>query len=261
MEQFKKLFRFNPENTLKLGVERECHLTDLNGNIVAIAQNVLGWLYSNTNGRGKCYGYELSGCQFEERVERPCGLDEILGLMLRNQVEITMAERALGFKRCFLPLGPSDMPLEHYPDERYDRIVETLSFEALLTACQVTGVHILVGMPDPETALEVYNEITKHFFDLCRMGNSYDEEIFSPRLKAFVKNLVDVCEPPAYGSWQDFYKRALKEGFDKDPKRLWDFIRISVHGAIEFRMFDTTKSLDKIVLWADVCQSICREAM
>ena len=268
---FMNQFSFHAENTLKVGVERECHLMK-DGKIVPIAKQVLEWLWTNNDGRCHCYGYELSACQLEDRTEKPCDLAEVKKLMLKNEADIQDAEKALGFRRVFLGAAPADIPLDHYPTERYDRIVQRLPRQALLAACRVTGVHILVGMPDHETALKVYNQVIKYFEMLCRLGYTFSSErldlyeevvdnadkiSFSPRVRLFFEHLIEVRQPPPYADWQEFYTRACREGFVNDPRRLWDFIRISKHGAIEFRMFDTTSDLDRIVFWAATCRSLC----
>lgn len=272
LKEFMNLFRFNQENTLKIGVERECHLLR-QGRIVPIAKEVLTWLKNNVpESRKKCYGFELSACQLEDRLEKPSEITEVKKLLYKNENELRKAEKILGFKRGFFSAAPANMPLDHYPDPRYDRIVKDLSLEALKAACRVTGVHIHIGMPNHRVALLVYNKVVKHFEMLCRLGcisnskrlelyeqvtNDFTDWFFSERIKLFLNCLVDVKKPPVYSSWSKFFERARKSGFEKDPRRCWDFIRISPHGTIEFRMFDTTQNIDQIVIWANICRAIC----
>lgn len=277
LEEFKSKFQFNPQYALLVGAERECHLLR-DGRIVPIAQEVLNHLWARTNGRGCCYGYELSGCQLEERTAGPTELSCLKSTLLENEAEIVAVENELGFTRAFLGAAPEDMPLDHYPCERYDRIVSKMNRSTLLAACRVTGVHILIGMPSHAVALNVYNQVIKHFTMLCRAGcvtghqrlQIYEQVVndfgvpdwhISPRLQLFLDHLVEIREPPPYESWEQFYERACHDGFVDDPRRLWDFIRISVHGAIEFRMFDTTADIDKVVAWAVMCHGLCKVAM
>jgi len=134
-------------------------------------------------------------------------------------------------------------------------------------------------MPDHQTALQVYNQVTRFFPMLCQLGCVYFDGRLeqyqmvvdkmsgipikqSNRINLFLKHLTNgVNCPPVYKNWEEFYKRALKEDFVLDPRRLWDFIRISVHGTVEFRMFDSTGDLDLIVVWASLCQSLCKTVM
>ena len=254
--EFTAHFQFSPDNHLLIGVERECHITDRGGRIVPMAPQVLAWLNQNTNGRHTCYGYELSRCQLEERVERPCRLHELDDLMGRNEVELVAAEQALGFKRAYWGAAPTDMPLDVYPDERYGRIVQNWPIERLRAACRVTGVHVLIGMRDAETAIKVYNRVIRDFLYFCELGDSTNGE----RLQLFRDHLVDAFEPPSYRDWQHFYEQMVARGFVADPRRLWDFVRISVHGAIEFRMFDSTDDWARIREWARICLVKCRSA-
>ncbi|MFA5048071.1 MAG: hypothetical protein WC516_03520 [Patescibacteria group bacterium] len=256
LAEFSARFKFRFTHHLLIGLEREHHFTDLAGNIVPIAPQVLAWLKQYTNGRHVCHGYELSGCQGEERIERPCRLHELDNLMGRNEAELRAAEKALSFQRAYWGAAPHDMPLDVYPDERYERIVRHWPIERLRAACRVTGVHVLIGMSDPETAVRAYNRAIEQFQYLCELGDSTNGE----RLQLFRDHLVDCIDPPPYRNWQHFHERMVERGFATDPRRLWDFIRISTHGAIEFRMFDTTDDWPRIKEWVRICLNICRNA-
>lgn len=277
---FVSQFNFQPDKSMLVGPERECHLVGADGKIKPIAPTVLDYLWSSVNGRKDCYGYELSACQFEERLEKPSKLSDARNMMLANQADITRAEIALGFKRAYYSVAPSDVPLDVFPVERYQRITRDMPFKTLHAACRVTGVHVLVGMPDKETALRVYNHVVGYYEDLCRIGHVKDGKMFwqtnkdcaspwqldgysvSERLWLFKESgLVERFLPPRYDSWDDFFERAKHEGFVSDPRRLWDFIRSSKHGAIEFRMFDTVEDLDIIFFWANYCLNICQEVL
>jgi glutamate---cysteine ligase / carboxylate-amine ligase len=277
-EEYQGMFSFDREKSLAVGVERECFLLR-NGNISPIAPEVLAHLTTVGNGRACCYGYELSACQLEDRTEYPCRVEEACDLLLRNEDELRQAEQTLGFSRRYCGVGPEDMPLDHYPVDRYDRIVSQMTEEALRAACRVTGVHVHIGMPDKETALGVYNRVIRYFPMLCQIGCvHFDRRLdnyqivadfmdrnlpqHSRRIRLFLDHLTNgVSCPPSYQSWDDFFSRAVEEGFADDPRLLWDFIRISKYGTIEFRVFDSTDDLDLIVFWASLCQSLCKTAM
>ena len=237
--------------------------------------SVLSYLKNRSNGRRNCYGYELSACQLEDRTERPCKLEEVKSLFNSNELEIKQAEKELNFSRVYCGTGPKDICLTHYPDQRYDKIVSTMSQDSLRAACRVTGVHIHVGMPDHQIALCTYNKVIKYFPMLCRVGcvdfdgrldqyqvvvdNLGKKQLYSDRMMLFMKHLVNgAYYPPEYKTWHDFYERAVVDGFVNDPRRLWDFIRISKHGTIEFRMFDSTHNLDEIYFWTSLCLSLCK---
>ena len=139
------------------------------------------------------------------------------------------------------------MPLDVYPDPsgRYREIIKNMPREILLAACQVTGTHIHIGMPDHETALKVYNAVVKHMTVLREKGNGS----FGERIRIY-KMVAPNWESLPYRDWNDFYDSAVKFGFENDPRRCWNLIRISVHGTIEFRMFGSTPSFERIISWA-----------
>lgn len=275
--EFATQFKFDSANCLKVGVERECHLTDLDGRIVPLASRVVPWLQERVNGRHHCYGYASLTCQMTEMTQWPCDPAEIKNLLLQNQVEIEMAERALDFRRTFWGTA---MIREHSYGRRYNNIIHRPSLNTSSVAYQTTAIHIFVGMPDAETALKVYNEVIKRFLMLCRLGyisdakhlNEYNRMMdvsnggfafnFDPEIRPFFDRLIKEVEIPSpYVNWQDFYQRACHNGFTDNPERNWDFIRINRRGAIEFRMFDTTEDLDLVVFWAMVCHLLCQVAM
>ncbi len=273
MHNFIALFNFQRQNDLLVGIERECHLTDLDGNIVPWAPQVLEWLWKHHGSRSRCYGYELSACQLEDRFSNPVAIDDVRQELLLNEAGIQPAEQALGFRRAFHGVAPEDMPLDVYPEERYLRITKELPEAVLRAACRVAGVHIHIGMSDYVTALEVYNRVIKELPRLYEIGFTntgdrlglYRDVVRngiakSERIRLFEKHLVTAPEPPHYRGWQEFYERAKRDGFDRDPRRLWDFIRISKHGTIEFRVFDTTADIDQIVNWAQICHRLCLSA-
>lgn len=251
MEVFKKLFSYDPEKALMIGVERECFLTQ-SGNIVPIAPQVLAILPHD--GR---FGYELSACQLEERIG-PCHLINVPTALAANEIEIRTAETQLGFSRRYVEIAPDNMPLDVFPDPtgRYQIITANMPREVLLAACQVAATHIHVGMPDHNTALRVYNQVIGHIDYLCALSN----HSVNRRLAIYKKMAPDYL-PQHYSSWQDYYVEAITKGFAQDPRKCWHLIRLSVHGTIEFRMFDTTADLNRIVSWAGMCRELCRQAM
>ncbi len=275
---FTRKFRFNPRKSLYLGVERECFLCDKSGAIAPIAPQVLSCLEKFTPSPScfvgsdsweppKDFGYELSACQLESRVG-PCRLEHLSSKLRANEKKVQEIERdpthrALGktwpwFSRLFTEVGPEDMPLDVYPDPtgRYKQITKKMPREILLAACGVIGTHVHVGMPNCTTALQVYNRVIPHLAMLCEKGDGSNGK----RLEIY-KVMANNWNSPPYADWDAFCQAAVREDFTEDPRRCWTLIRISVHGTIEFRMFGATASIDKVVSWAELCHSLCREAM
>lgn len=251
--EFLQQFKFDSRKRLMIGVERECHLKNKNGQIAPIAKKILDCL-GNKDGQ---FGYELSACQLEWRIG-PCGLSELKEKLLADEIILRETEKQLGFTRSFIEVGPGDMPLDVYPDptRRYQRIAENLPRHILLAACQVIATHIHIGMPDYQSALMVYNSVINYIDGLCRLGDHSDGK----RLELY-KIMAPNFVPLLYNTWQDFYEKAVKEDFIDDPRKCWTLIRMSIHGTIEFRMFGATGNLDEIVGWAKKCQEICKQAL
>lgn len=250
--EFMSKFNFREEGKLLVGIERECHLTDGVGAIVPHAPRVLELITDN-----KHFGYELSACQLESRTD-PVELSALKNALIRNEDVASSVTNTLSLKCSHKEVAPFDMPLDVYPDPtgRYQEIVKSLPEDVLRAACRVIGTHVHIGMPDHETALRVYNYVIGFTDELSVLGDGSNGE----RLKIYRIMAPDAL-PPAYANWNEFYSIAQAKGFDKDPRKCWTLIRISVHGTIEFRMFGTTSDLDTIVAWASCCWNICANAM
>lgn len=265
LEAFKSRFKFNPTLAFRVGIERECFVTDMNGHIVPKAPLIIehvrknGWRTDHLPNRtnpGDMLGYELSACQIETRTN-PCEITEILSALQLPDTGLRNVLDELNLRPLHLEVAPDDMPLDVYPDPtgRYAEITRTMPREVLLAACQVTGTHVHIGMPDHETALHVYNRLVGHCGALCRLGDGSSGR----RLEIYCK-VAPERDPPIYEDWQKFLDVANAKGFANNPRDCWTLIRISVHGTIEFRMFGSTDSLNKIERWATQCHTLCLDA-
>lgn len=245
---FASQYAFTPELALHVGVERESFLVQDDEIVPAAAEALLKLPQPR-------FGYELSACQLEDRVG-PCQLAQLADELSHNDKLASEALNSLGLARLFLEVAPDTMPLNHFPAERYDKIVEVISRERLLAACQVTGTHIHIGMPDHETALRVYNKVIAHTDELCRIGDHSGGR----RLQIYRIMATD-CQPIAWDGWDHFESYATEHGFVNDPRSCWHLIRLSLHGTIEFRVFGSPVSNDEVVCWAKRCHSLCKEAL
>ncbi len=248
MEQFMKLFRFDPAKSFFVGIERECFLRNTKGDIIPIAPRFLSALPQSD-----AFGYELSACQLEERIG-PCLLHEISDRFVANDRIISVVEKKLNVHRSYKTVAPSSLPLDVYPDPsgRYALISRSMDRSVLSAACRIIGVHIHIGMPDHATALFVHNKVVSYIDFLCRQGDISDGK----RMRLY-KRVVSDYMPVPFKDWKHFYRFAVRNKFHRDPRSCWKIMRISPHGTIEFRMFDSTASIDTIVEWAHLCHSLC----
>lgn len=251
IQLFKNRYQFSPQGGFLVGVERESHILDDQGNIAPLAHTVLKEL-----GDPIRFGYELSACQLEERT-LPCKNLNLEDALRNNERDIAAVEKKLGFSRSHKEVAPETMPLDVYPDPtgRYQDIVKRMPRDVLAAACRVIGTHIHIGMPDHETALRAYNHAVEHHNVLCEMGDGSNGE----RLQLYKLVAGESAVPKKFETWEDLYEFGTQQGFLADPRKCWSLIRMSVHGTIEFRMFGATESIEQILLWAKRCHTICNE--
>ena len=248
---FTKKYSWRPEYALQVGVERERYITDQAGTIVPRAESALKELNDPQH-----FSYEFSACQLEDKVG-PCSLSDLRDKLIANEAKIRATLSGLGLKFLFQPVGPVDMPSDIYPDPtgRYQRIASrVLTAKQAHLARRVTSTHVHVGMPDPNSALRVYNSVIRHLPELSAAGDLSNGQ----RLRLY-QALYPSAEPPAYKSWRQLYERAKQIGFAKDIGRCWDLIRISSFGTVEFRLFDSTEDIDKVVNWTRQCHHLCQK--
>lgn len=252
LDRFRNRFAFDPQRSLWVGVERERFLTNGTGIPVPRAADALQQL-----GISGTFGYELSACQLESKTSA-APIEHLESLLIDADQKIEAALAPLGLHSLHNEVAPEHMPLDVYPDPtgRYQEIIASMTRQELLAACRIIGTHVHVGMPDHATALRVYNRVIRHTSKLCALGDNSNGQ----RL-AIYRSVSPQCNPDPYENWPELHCRALECGFADDPRRCWTLIRISVHGTIEFRMFGTTKSTKKVVVWARTCHKLCRDAM
>lgn len=256
LKTFQSKFAFKPEGAFLVGVERECFLADLSGRIVPHAPQVIA--HAKCSGIPiESIGYELSACQIETRTV-PALVDRLPFEVEWPERELNRTLRDLDLQALHVAVAPADMPLDVYPDPtgRYAEITRDMPHEVLLAACRVAGTHVHIGMPDHETALQVYNGVLKHARELCAYGGGLEGE----RLQIY-RVVAPDREPKPYEDWPAFLRAAEEKGFAENPRNCWTLIRISVHGTLEFRMFSATPSRDSVVEWGSLCHRLCLEAL
>lgn len=240
---FTKQFNFSPFLRGYVGVERESFITNRSGIIVPQAIAILEQLPNNGH-----YGYELSACQLETRTE-PCqNTTELRKALLSVHIPATVLAKTLGLKLFYIPVALDNMPLDVYPDPsgRYQAITKKWSTDILLAACRVAGTHIHLGVSDGDEAIRAYNNLVEHFEALVHTGNISEGE----RLKLY-RLVAPDSTPILYESWDHFYHSMLERGYAENPRECRDLIRISIHGTVEVRVFDSTPDIAKIVIWAE----------
>lgn len=239
---FDTQFCFKPELSGRLGIERECFLTE--DNIISPkATTILNCLPS-----GDTYGYELSACQLEMRTT-PTTLANLHSELSQIELLADSTAKSLGLGLLHIPVAPANMPVDVYPDPtgRYAHIVQNLPHNVLVAACRVAAVHIHIGVSNKSEAVEVYNRLVERFDELKEIGNTCDGQ----RLELY-RLMASDDTPPHYSSWNEYHTAMHERGCANDPRQCWDMVRISRHGTVEVRVFDSVPDITQIVSWAEI---------
>jgi len=251
LEAFKARFRFSPDRAGLIGIEREVFVVNRLLVPVPRAPQILSDLADDRR-----FTYELSACQVEMRTN--AGSVDRVGEEL---IELDMRVRSVARKHgCVIDcteVATPGMNLSVYPDPtgRYQRIVRRMPLETLKAACRIIGTHIHYGAADHESALALYNRLIKEVPRLIAMGDNSDGE----RMRLY-RTVAPDCDPPPYGSWNDFYRDAERHGFLEDPRKNWRLVRMTPHGTVEARTFGVTKRLDTTLTWAREYHALCAHA-
>ena len=252
LEEFRSRFIFRQEFAGHLGVECEGFITDLQtGRIVPKIVDVLKTLGTSAGE----YSSEFSACQVESR-HGPCLLANLSSELDARNAYLQEKLAGMGLRVAYIPVAPDDMPLDVFPNPLFP--IVDLSQDRLLATCRIAATHVHVGVSDHETALRAYNAACDQHDELTRLGDRSNGQHLE--LYKFLEKRKG-WKPRKYASWGEFHAHAVRKKFDTKPRNNIQLIRISAHGTIEFRTFDTTEDIAEIESWACVCARICREAL
>jgi carboxylate-amine ligase len=128
-----------------------------------------------------------------------------------------------------------------------------------------SGLHVHVGVGDPDEALAVYNALRSRIPEIAALSanspffEGVHASVASARLK-LVEDLPRAGIPPAFGSWRDlaeYVSWAATGGIFPDLGYLWWDLRPRPDlGTIEFRIADAQTSVDETASIVAVCQSL-----
>lgn len=145
--------RFGASTPLSIGVEEELLLVDERCRLVPAAERVLGQLGPEHRGRAST---EI----FAAQIELKTGICLDAAQAAAELGELRRAVRASGVRILGSGLHPDDDgEAELIEKPRYDVVAEDL---AGLLSTPPSGLHVHVGMPDPETAIQVANALRHH---------------------------------------------------------------------------------------------------
>jgi carboxylate-amine ligase len=141
----------------------------------------------------------------------------------------------------------------HVPLERYESIRDEM--RGLVSRTPTAAVHVHVGMPDPETAIAVYNALRAHLPLLQALAahspfwHGQDSGLASARaltFRAFPRSTI----PPPFVDWEDYAELVRwceAAGDVADYTYLWWDIRPSPRlGTVEVRAMDAQTRLETV---------------
>jgi carboxylate-amine ligase len=255
------------ESALTIGIEEEFQLVDRDGELVAAIDELLG-------------------------VARPLLGEDVKPEMLQSVVEVGtkictgVAEARAevvrlrgGLASLLNPKGlriasAGTHPFSRWQDqrvtelERYKLLEEEM--QDLIRELLIFGMHVHVGIPDPDRRIEVVNEAryflphllalsTSSPFWLARRTGlkSYRSVIWS----RFPRTGI----PPEFGSNAEFdgYVNLLVKTncIDNGKKIWWDLRPHYTYPTIEFRICDAVSKVDEVVCIAALIQAICAKLL
>jgi carboxylate-amine ligase len=141
--------RFGCSPPLSLGVEEELLLIDEQGELISAAEDVLENI-------SEPYAERVSSEIFTEQIELKTGICADADAVLAELRETRQAIRDAGFELLGAGLHPSAEAREAIlvAKPRYEIVQKDLGSLLRTPPC---GLHVHVGMPDPETAVQVAN--------------------------------------------------------------------------------------------------------
>ena len=248
------------DKAFRVGVEEELELVDATTyELTPIAADVLARI-GLPEGR---VGHEAYAAQIELRSP-PCADAGELRLALG---ENRAAAGAVDATLMGTGLHPTDTwhGSDIVDNPRYAEVAE--SMRDLFGRTPEAALHIHVGMPDPETTIQVFNGLRRHLPLLIGLAANSpwwfgrDSGLASARW-ALVRSYPGRGIPPAFDSW-DHYEEHLRRleaaGGPSDYTLVWWDIRPHPRfGTVEVRELDAQASLDDAVALAALTQALAR---
>lgn len=253
--------RFEPGGAFRIGLEEELLLVDAETYApVPHSTQILAAM-----GRDPATaGHDLYAAQIELRTDPMTSAREAAAQLQRLRAAVRAANgTAIGIGvHPTARLGDAELTA----GERYRQVAATL--RGLVARTPECALHIHVGMPDPETAVQVLNGLREHLPLLRALAANSphwfgtDSGLASARsalVRAYPRNGL----PRAFAGWGD-YQRTLGELRDAfglhDPTSIWWDLRLApAHGTVEVRGLDSQSSLQTIAALGALVQALAHQ--
>jgi carboxylate-amine ligase len=246
-----------------LGIEEELMILDPTTlDLVDAIERLIG---DDDNGTVKP---ELHECVLEIATT-PAADTREAGTQLRElRREVSRRAEAIGLAICSAGTHPFARWEDHRisAGERYRDLIDELRFVARQEI--IFGLHVHVGMDDPDKAIYVANGMRVHVPILLALSanspywRSDATGLASTRVPIF-RQFPRIGIPPAYDDWADWERRIefmVESGAIKDYTYLWFDVRPHPRlGTVEIRAMDAQTRVEHTLALTALIQAMVRE--
>lgn len=246
-----------------MGIERERFIIRLsNGMIIPVIKDLLSKVQAVARKKGipsELFGYELFAGQIEDRTPPCWSLEDLRrALIINDQIlgEASLRD-GLGFNFTEFAEESQITELAVNPfDQRHQKIWESISPERRLAASRVAAIHVHVAVADINTAIKLLGLCDDNTINhLSKIGDHSDGK----RLLAYRTMSQSTGIPPKFSTGDDLLKYIQEHGGERN---VWDLVRYKpTTGTIEFRMFGTTKDIEEIIKYSEICLDLYRASL
>jgi carboxylate-amine ligase len=254
--------RFGTSSPLSIGVEEELLLVDEHRRLSPSSEEVLAAV-------GETARSQVTPELFAEQIELKTGVCRDVSEAERELTTLRRTVRDLGFGLLAVGLHPIDgfgeAPIVRRP--RYVEVHEDLRGLLWTPPC---GLHVHVGMPDPETAVQIANAMRHHLPLLQALtANSpfwagVDSGLASART-AVVRAYPRFQIPRAFRDYDDFCRivsQSVAAAGVEDYTFIWWDVRLHPRlGTVELRALDTQTSPATNAAVAALIQALAAKEM
>jgi carboxylate-amine ligase len=254
--------RFGASEPLSLGVEEELLLVDGNGNLICAAEDVIESV------AGTPLAGQVSVEIFTEQIELKTGIcrdaSEVLGQL--RDLRRGVGEAGFLLLGCGLhPTAAGDPVLVAKP--RYEVVQKDLGGLLKTPPC---GLHVHVGMPDPEAAVRLANALRLYLPALQALSanSPFQEGVDSGHASArtqVVRSYPRFQVPRAFRDYADFLEVAdqlvAAAGVDDYTYIWWDVRPHPSLGTVEVRAIDVPAGAETSAAFAALIQAIAAKEL
>lgn len=255
--------RFGTTPALSLGVEEELLLVDADGDLARVAEEVLDSV------AGTPLGDRVSAEIFTEQIELKTGICRTPAEALGELHELRDGVREAGFELLACGLHPTATGREPVliDKPRYEIVQKDLAGLLRTPPC---GLHVHVGMPDPETAVRIANAMRLYLpvLQALSANSPFQEGVDTGHASArtqVVRSYPRFQVPRHFRDYDDFLDVAdqltAAAGVDDYTYIWWDVRPHPRLGTVEVRALDVQIEAEASAAIAGLVQAIAAKEL